>query len=441
MKTKLVVPTLLAVTALAAVFAQGPLTPPGAPAPVMKTLDQIEPRTVINAANTPGDATSLFKITQPGSYYLAGNINGVAGKHGIVIAADGVTLDLNGFVLLGIFQSLAGVTTTSGFDRNIVVKNGTIRNWNGGGVDFTSHGAISCRLSDLTVSGNAGHGIRAWESTIVSNCTAFLNSPTGIEAQSACTIVNCTASSNLNHGITASNGCTLTNCASNNNTGTGIITGNACTVSACSAHGNFSSGIIAGDDGTLSHCTASGNIGIYGIKAGINSTLTNCTASNNSHSGTTSYGILTGDACTVDACTASGNTSTNAAHTGNTGMGIFASGGSTVKNCTASGNTGDGIQASFHSQITGNTCNFNGAFSGNGAGIHIMGDGNRIDSNNVTLNDRGLDVDGTANCIIRNTAQSNTANYAAIASGNTVGPVIGIQNPVTGTNPWANFSF
>ena len=78
-------------------LAQGPLTPPGAPAPTMKTLDQIEPRIAINATNTPGDASSLFRIAQPGSYYLTGNITGVAGKDGIEIASSNVTIDLMGF--------------------------------------------------------------------------------------------------------------------------------------------------------------------------------------------------------------------------------------------------------------------------------------------------------------------------------------------------------
>src|SRR5678815_1587099 len=101
---------------LSSVLAQGPLTPPGAPAPTMKTLDQVEPRVAINATNTPGDDDSLFKITQPGSYYLTGNITGVAGKHGIEIAASGVTLDLNGFDLVGV----AGMGPFDGVSATVV---------------------------------------------------------------------------------------------------------------------------------------------------------------------------------------------------------------------------------------------------------------------------------------------------------------------------------
>src|SRR2546423_12808745 len=49
----------------------GPLDPPAGPVTSSnKTLGEVEPRTPVNATNTPGDGISLFKITQPGSYYL-----------------------------------------------------------------------------------------------------------------------------------------------------------------------------------------------------------------------------------------------------------------------------------------------------------------------------------------------------------------------------------
>jgi hypothetical protein len=51
---------------LSTVFAQGSLTSPGAPAPTMKTLAQIEPRTPISSAP--------FTISVPGSYYLTTNL-------------------------------------------------------------------------------------------------------------------------------------------------------------------------------------------------------------------------------------------------------------------------------------------------------------------------------------------------------------------------------
>src|SRR5437762_605503 len=91
----------------------GNLNPPAGPvAPTGKTLTEIEPRTAVNAVNTPPSATSLFTITQPGSYYLTGNIQGVATMDGVEIDASGVTLDLNGFALVGVAGSRDGVTTT-----------------------------------------------------------------------------------------------------------------------------------------------------------------------------------------------------------------------------------------------------------------------------------------------------------------------------------------
>src|SRR5689334_9465486 len=105
----------------------GPLDPPAGPVtPTYKTLTEVEPRIAINAINTPGDADSLFKITKPGSYYLTGNITGVVGRHGVEIIVGGVTLDLNGFDLVGVpaMGEFDGVSVTVESLRNITVTNG-----------------------------------------------------------------------------------------------------------------------------------------------------------------------------------------------------------------------------------------------------------------------------------------------------------------------------
>jgi hypothetical protein len=77
---------LAVIAGLAVAAGAGPIDPPAGPVQsTMKGLDQIEPRIAINAVNTPGDddaTPSTFKITQPGSYYLAGNLTGETGKAG-----------------------------------------------------------------------------------------------------------------------------------------------------------------------------------------------------------------------------------------------------------------------------------------------------------------------------------------------------------------------
>src|ERR1035437_5568765 len=116
---------------LSTVFAQGSLTPPGAPAPTMKTLAQIEPRTPISSAP--------FTITTPGSYYLTTNLTITSGD-AITIGANGVTLDLNGFTIASTAASAtgSGIYINSGL-RNLAILNGFIQ---GGVINNGSGGYI-----------------------------------------------------------------------------------------------------------------------------------------------------------------------------------------------------------------------------------------------------------------------------------------------------------
>jgi len=376
MKTTNPIPAGLALACLLATlnpqlstcFAQGSLTPPGAPAPTFKTLAQIEPRTPIGASTTPGDASSLFKITQPGSYYLTTNLTGVAAKHGIEITASGVTLDLVGFELAGgVTNSLDGVRV-SVIVTNLAIRNGSVRNWGGDGVD--TFNARNGQYQDLGFSANGGRGLFCGEGSTVTGCTARSNGGGGIAAGGGSTVTGCTARDNTGTGIFADPGSTVTGCTALSNTGTGI-------------------------------------------SAGVGSTVTGCTASFNTGNG------IFADAGTVTGCTASGNA----------GDGISTTNGSTVTGCTARANTRDGIQVGFDCRVTDNTCDSNGD-GGDGAGIHAIGSDTRIEGNNVTDNDRGIDVDAAGNLIIRNSASGNTTNYDIVAN-NVFGPILDRRAPAS----------
>jgi len=304
--------------------AQGNLAPAGPPAPTMKTLAQIEPRMHISALP--------FTITNGGSFYLTTNLVGIAGTNGVTIEASDVTLDLNGFALIGVEGSSNGVLV-SGTRTNLVIANGVIRGWGEHGVSaVTATGARVCSLS------------------------------------------------------------------SSYNGGRGIWVGDAAIVKDCSVRNNGDSGIRAGLNSIVSGCVAFKNSD--GIWADVGSSITGCTARENS------------------------------------GTGIGASSGSTISGCNTHYN-GIGINVNNFCYVLNNNV------YGNGQGIFVLLDNNRIDGNNVTdCGGVGISVAGQGNIIVRNTARANNPNYD-IAATNTVGEILDYSSggTVTDANPWANFSY
>ena len=216
MKTRLncssIVPALLALVfstfdpQLSTLYAQGALTPPDVPQPTMKSLDQVEPRTPVDAIHTPGGVGIEYLISQPGSYYLTTNLVGVSGDIGIYIAASNVTLDLNGFSVLGGSGVFFGIYIGSG-NANITVRNGTISGWNAepgiynnarhvvlehlnlSSNEYGLNCANDAVIRDCVVSDNAIDGIVLGNNSIVNNCLVQSNAYNGISVQGAGNVV------------------------------------------------------------------------------------------------------------------------------------------------------------------------------------------------------------------------------------------------------------
>ncbi len=414
--------TTLALLVTGAVLYAGPLSPPVGPVTsTAKTLGEVEPRIAVNLTNTPGDGDSLFKITQPGSYFLTGNITGVANKHGIEIAANGVTLDLNGFDLAGIpgMGVFDGVSVTVTNLSNITVTNGSVRNWGDQGVSLSASSGFSptyCSLTDVRATGNAGVGIAAGPYALVSGCSSHSNTGGGIVTSWASIIQNCSVSNNTGIGISGSGNSTITNCSAYNNSLDGINTSSGCTVSGCTVAANLGEGIFVGEGSTLTGCTARSNT-LNGLRAGPASTISNCTAEFN----------------TLD--------------------GILAALRSRISNCTCSANSGDGIQVSNWCTVIGNTCAANGV-AVDGAGVRSTSNQNVIDGNNCTSNRYGIFVASNTSLIFRNICGANTTANFSIAATNNYGAIIdrtgafgaavngnSAASSVGSTDPHANFSY
>jgi parallel beta-helix repeat protein len=258
---------------LSTLLAQGSLTPPGAPAPTFKTLTQIEPRTAISSLP--------FTITAPGSYYLTTNLTGSASQHGITISANGVTLDLMGFELSGgVTNSLNGILV-SGTRTNLAVRNGTVRNWGGDGVDAAS--ALNGQYQDLRLSANGVAGLSCGSGSSVVKCSARGNTGDGILIGSGCTVSASVAHNNGGNGIVANfvnTGNTVSGCATYNNGVDGINISDGGLVSGCNARFNTGNGIAADEGGTIIGCTATQNGG-DGIQVGSDGRVTDNTSDGN----------------------------------------------------------------------------------------------------------------------------------------------------------------
>lgn len=472
-RTALVCTTIGVLSLVTAVLVAGPLTPPaGAPASTYKTLQEVEPRIAINATNTPGSAATNFIITQPGSYYLTGNVS-TAGT-ALAIRASNVTVDLNGYILAssGSLGVRNGIVVDVPSVANVRIMDGTVQGFSGDGIELQLEPTPDCRIENVVVRNCAGNGVDADRNCTIVNSKAIQNGVAGFAVTIGSIISNCHADAN-GVGFSVGLACVVTDCIATGNTfGFQVARGSA--LERCVARGNSQDGFNL-DRVTATDCIARLNGGhgfVAGASAftgcsayengqnGFNITgsrcrLTNCTAEQNSGHGV--FADIVGDLAelsvigsTLGNNTLSGITSeasttvidSTVSNNGGAGISVLAS--STVRGCTVNTNTGSGIQASAATMIQNNVVSSNapGAVGAGLAGILCTADDNRIEGNMIISNAQdGIRLNAAGNLVIRNTLTRVGTTINAVANNRIAQTITNPAPAFVSTDPNANFVY
>jgi parallel beta helix pectate lyase-like protein len=167
--------------------------------------------------------TFPITISKPGSYRLKKNIT-VPDENttAIEITADDVTLDLNGFAILGFVVCTGSPVNCTTYDgtgvgihstnSNIRIRNGTVRGMGSQAIHITGGRTTVEKIrATSSAGGNPGAAaIQCGSSCTVKDSIVFQNGAGGIQAFDHCAITGNVVAENGSTGIFGHRGCTIT---------------------------------------------------------------------------------------------------------------------------------------------------------------------------------------------------------------------------------------
>jgi hypothetical protein len=172
---------------------------------------------LINQATVMAAGGFPYKITQPGSYKLSGNLVVPDNASGIEIDAAAVVLDLNGFAVLGPIKcngrfptpatSCTGTGFTSGISNGDTNGNVTVKNGSVVGFEVGIFGGGGILLEEIHATDNSVAGIQV-DRAIVRRCIAD-NNGTGFQLNGNVVAVDNEASINASNGLVSRDGGTV----------------------------------------------------------------------------------------------------------------------------------------------------------------------------------------------------------------------------------------
>ena len=163
----------------------------------------------VSSNDTPGFPVS---ITESGSYRLTSNLTIDEKLNAIAIYASNVTLDLNGFAIIGPVKCTAGTSTctpagvvsaygvfASSAADYLTIKNGIITGTGGSGV-YCGNSEV-CVVEHVTITDNYSYGIITGNNGHVRNCDIHTNRSSGISAGASTIIENNIINLNGSRGL------------------------------------------------------------------------------------------------------------------------------------------------------------------------------------------------------------------------------------------------